>query len=128
MGAEILSHGIPPDIAGDARNRIATAKNVVVIGFFPESLFAGLAKFVSGALFKETDELRRVSSVSRSSNENVNVIRHKTIRVKKERLTRRALEENSDSIFRNSGRRKMWNALVGTDAKKVRVAAAIMRW
>jgi hypothetical protein len=87
-GAEPVADGIRPDVPGDVFGIVCLSQNVVVVARLPQGEASLFSMCKSRLLFEFGDKTGQVTGVALAFYQNVQVVRHQTIGVEREVMTR----------------------------------------
>jgi hypothetical protein len=80
LDAQPTSYRVPKDVLRNKRRQLCVAKNVLEIALLPKRSIAGIAIRKPGSLLDGVRKLRKIRVFSVSLNEQMQVVRHETVR------------------------------------------------
>jgi hypothetical protein len=124
--AEPLPYWIPPNVTGNILDDLLRAQNVIVIAHLPEPPAMSLLEFIRGALFEGVDELNQAGGVRESFTEEMKVVRHDAIGVKREIPLSGSFQEITEQPFPRGLILEKGRAPLGPNSHEINAATAVV--
>jgi hypothetical protein len=124
--AELLAHGIPPDVTGYTFDGVGGTEHIVVVAFFPETVTTGLLECEGSVLLEYANEFAEVGVRLDALSENMEMVRHNAEGVEKKRIFRGGLLYELQDILGNTRGAKVGASLIAADGNEIGAAAEVV--
>jgi len=124
--AEPLAYWIPPNVTGNILDDLLRAQNVIVIAHLPEPPAMSLLEFIRGALFEGVDQLNQAGGVRESFTEEMKVVRHDAIGVKREIPLSGSFQEITEQPFPRGLVLEKGRAPLGPNSHEINASTAVV--